>query len=147
MAGSDWDVPMSLEELKEFDELVDDDIPIYPYPEGSEKPQFYYTYDHLLDLSKKSIQKFNQDTGTQFQFVELEEAFRYRSFTYDTIRAYFIACQPDGIILTFQANIDCPHNDATNLQRVSVFPLPDSASHTSDSPAQNLEAQVELLKV
>lgn len=69
MAAIDWDVGMNSLEFEEFDDEFDDGpVTIYPYPEGWTEPQFDYTYDLLLDFSKKSIQKFSQDTVCIFDF-------------------------------------------------------------------------------
>ena len=43
------------------DEYFQDDIVVYPYLHGTSYPFDEYDYDHLVDFSKRSIEKYNKD--------------------------------------------------------------------------------------
>ncbi|KAK1402686.1 hypothetical protein POM88_002291 [Heracleum sosnowskyi] len=97
--------------MKELDEsIVYGYMSIYPHPFDPELGEYQYLYNHddLTTFSKRALEKYNQDKHKRYQFVELGEGFLHSSHVCDSITAYFNACQPGDMNVTFLETIDVP---------------------------------------
>lgn len=142
----------NLERLKKSDNLMDGYFCIYPYPFHPILGYYDYIYNHddLAGFSKRAIEEYNQEMDKRYHFVELVKGYLYSSDEFESIVAYFNACQPGDMDVTFVATTDCPLGTLSvphDLEIIHVFPNSKSGSDTSQSAGVPARHQKILLKI